>query len=190
MSFFSKWSKVLFASIATLTILSIKTLSEPTVKENNCLDDDTCFGDFFIYIEGASYENMGRLGEFSCALYDFDIQAVDLKHYQSLDNYLLYETVILFIHDLSTSQTVRPEFVPPQNVNDISQFSAIHSGFSEGVQYESHIMLVDQSQVCRTPNCYLAASIQFLQYLHNVEILPLNDGQKNKNKKCRARLQK
>lgn len=170
-------------------LLGSEALSEPATKEN-CLGAGTCFGDFFVYIDGVSYENTERLGYFSCALYDFSTQPVDLQHYQSQSNYLLYETVMIFVDDVSLAQRVRPEFVPPHDVTGRSQFSAIYSGYADGVEYDSHVILVDKSQVCSTPNCYLQASIQFLQELYNVEILPLADNQQNRNSQCVESLEK
>lgn len=168
-------------------IFGDKALSESAIKEN-CLGTGTCFGDFFVYIEGVSGENTERIGYFSCALYDFSTQPVDLQHYQSQDNYLLYETAMIFVDDVSLAQRVRPEFVPPHDVTGRSQFLAIYSGYADGVEYNSQVILVDRTQVCPTPNCYLQASIQFLQALHNVEILPLADNHQNRNPQCIERL--
>ncbi|MEO9650536.1 MAG: hypothetical protein ABJ360_24515 [Roseobacter sp.] len=173
--------------LSFLFLFGDEALAESTSRKN-CLDADTCLGNFFVYVDGVSYEDTERLGYFSCALFDFAIYPVDLQHYQSLDNYVLYETVMIFVDDVSLAQRIRPEFVPPHDVAGRSQFAATLTGHSDGVEYISKVILVEKSQVCPTPKCHLQASIQFLQDLHNVEILPMTEYQQNRNPQCLERL--
>lgn len=166
-----KFTRVLSISAISFFLLGAIDQSQGLAEQEyaekrNCIDEK-CFGDVFIYIEGAPNSFTDAIGEFACRIYGVNFTTVDetsLRNDIYLEN---HPNLVLFLNKLDNIETLHHAIRPPFGLpDDKTQFSGQVQ--LDNSRPASNYLVVDKNRIgCDTPRCFLGGTLQFLEFSHD-----------------------